>query len=104
LVVLQVCDDGVGFDPAAPPVDGERHGLGLLGMRERMRMIGGQLTIRSVPGEGTTVVAQAPVVPLSPPAAATSLMRTASVAPPAQGAELQAQPVQPVSAEGTTGR
>jgi two-component system sensor histidine kinase UhpB len=103
-IVLQVCDDGVGFDPSAPQADGERHGLGLLGMRERMRMIGGQLTIRSAPGEGTTVVAQAPVVPLSPPAAATSLVRTAPLAPSAQTTEPQAQPVQPVPADGTRGR
>jgi signal transduction histidine kinase len=103
LVVLQVCDDGVGFDPSAPPVDGERHGLGLLGMRERMRMIGGELTIRSAPGEGTTVIAKAPVVPLASPAAAASLVRAAPLAPPAQAAESKVQPVQPVPVEGTRG-
>lgn len=60
-IVLQVCDDGVGFDPSAPPEDADRHGLGLLGMRERMRMIGGELAIISSPGRGTQIRAQAPL-------------------------------------------
>jgi two-component system sensor histidine kinase UhpB len=60
-IVLQICDDGVGFDPSAPPEDADRHGLGLLGMRERMRMIGGELAINSGPGRGTQIRAQAPL-------------------------------------------
>jgi signal transduction histidine kinase len=49
-VVLEVTDDGQGFgEPAAPA------GLGLSSMRERARAVGGTLTIRSVPGQGTTV-------------------------------------------------
>lgn len=68
-VTLQICDDGVGFDPNAPAADNghgdaRRHGLGLLGMRERMRMIGGELAIHSAPGAGTRIVAHAPLTRL----------------------------------------
>jgi signal transduction histidine kinase len=54
-VRLRIHDDGVGFDPfAARGLAGEGH-FGLLGMRERVEMVGGQLVVDSVPGEGTTV-------------------------------------------------
>ncbi len=55
-VVLEVEDDGAGFDPHQASSRGS--GLGLAGMRERMGLIGGTLTIRSAPGQGTTVVAR----------------------------------------------
>jgi len=48
--VLEVRDDGSGFDTGAP-----RTGFGLLGMSERARMLGGQLTVSSAPGQGTTI-------------------------------------------------
>jgi signal transduction histidine kinase len=51
-VVLEVTDDGQGFDPAETHDTG---GLGLISMQERADKIGGQLTIRSAPGEGTRV-------------------------------------------------
>jgi len=35
--------------------------LGLLGMRERLQMIGGKFSIKSVPDHGTTVTARIPV-------------------------------------------
>jgi signal transduction histidine kinase len=54
-VRLRIHDDGVGFDPVATRgLAGEGH-FGLVGMRERVEMIGGQLLVDSVPGEGTTV-------------------------------------------------
>jgi two-component system, NarL family, sensor histidine kinase UhpB len=59
-IVLEILDDGDGFDPAAP-YDPGAHGLGLLGMRERMRMIGGELLIESTPGKGTRIVARTPM-------------------------------------------
>ena len=37
-------------------------GFGLLGMRERLALVDGELAIRSAPGEGTTVTARIPVV------------------------------------------
>lgn len=45
-----VRDDGAGFDPAAAA---SGHGLGLAGMRERLRSAGGDLVIHSAPGQGT---------------------------------------------------
>ena len=59
-VVLEVTDDGAGFD-AAQPRSGKPHGLGLLGMRERLALVGGELAITSALGKGTRIVA---VVPL----------------------------------------
>ncbi|GAB3942901.1 hypothetical protein GCM10029976_064700 [Kribbella albertanoniae] len=57
-VRVEVTDDGVGFDVAAAR-RGNRHGLA--GMRERVRIEGGTLDIRSTPGAGTTVDAWMPV-------------------------------------------
>jgi signal transduction histidine kinase len=52
-VVLEVRDDGVGFDPDAPEVRSRR--LGLTSMEERAQRLGGALSVRSTPGAGTTV-------------------------------------------------
>ena len=49
-VALEVADDGRGF-----AFDEAERGLGIAGMRERALLIGGELTIESRPGEGTTV-------------------------------------------------
>lgn len=54
-VRLTVRDDGRGFDPRAVPVE-EGH-YGLVTMRERVDMVGGDLRIRSAPGDGTEIVA-----------------------------------------------
>jgi signal transduction histidine kinase len=62
--VVVVEDDGVGFDAESVTVPAREGGqLGLLGMRERVALVGGTLTIESTPGRGTTVIAR---VPLSP--------------------------------------
>ncbi|GAB4523224.1 MAG: sensor histidine kinase [Anaerolineae bacterium] len=53
---LDVVDDGVGFD-ASVSMNGH---YGLIGMRERMARLGGQLAVESAPGEGTTLSAQLP--------------------------------------------
>lgn len=61
---MEITDDGKGFDTTA-----QRKTLGLLGMKERAIMIGGDLNIRSTPGRGTTVVITVPVPapqPLTP--------------------------------------
>ena len=47
-------DAGRGFDEAVQPSDG----LGLASMRERLRLIGGEVMIKSSPGRGTTVDAR----------------------------------------------
>ena len=57
-VHLRINDDGVGFAPAAVArLLGEGH-FGLVGMRERVEMVGGQLSIDSAPGKGTTVAVE----------------------------------------------
>lgn len=50
--VLEVADDGTGFDASDTEPQG---GLGLASMRARAHSIGGELTIDAVPGRGTTV-------------------------------------------------
>ena len=57
-VVAVVEDDGQGFDPAAASQATGR--LGLLGMRERVELVEGHLTVESAPGGGTTVIARIP--------------------------------------------
>jgi signal transduction histidine kinase len=52
-LLLEVADDGVGFDPDAAGAR-SRH-LGLTSMEERAKRLGGALEIRSAPGAGTTV-------------------------------------------------
>ncbi|CAM5663769.1 sensor histidine kinase [Streptomyces tanashiensis] len=61
-VVLDIADDGRGFDPVERP--GGVRGHGLPAMRARVQQLGGALTIESAPGEGTVLTA---VIPLSPP-------------------------------------
>lgn len=60
-VRLEVRDDGVGFDVAASLTDPARRRLGLLGMRERVALVGGTLCIDSRPGGGAVVRADIPV-------------------------------------------
>jgi signal transduction histidine kinase len=47
---LWVCDDGHGFDPT-----GKTSGIGLIGMRERMRAVQGDFQIISAPDAGTEI-------------------------------------------------
>ncbi|MDP2949813.1 MAG: GAF domain-containing sensor histidine kinase, partial [Chloroflexota bacterium] len=53
-------DDGRGFDPGKIGRAGEEH-LGIVGMQERARSLGGQCTIHSRPGEGTHVHIRIPL-------------------------------------------
>ena len=60
-ICMKIIDDGKGF-----PADHVLHArkakrLGLLGMRERLEMVGGNFTVASAPGKGTTIVAQLPL-------------------------------------------
>ena len=55
-VCLSIKDDGIGFDPATA---GQRGGMGLCSMAERVERIRGKLEITSAPGSGTTVSVQA---------------------------------------------
>jgi signal transduction histidine kinase len=66
-VELTVTDDGCGFDPRGLGTDR----LGLAGISERVRLLGGAVEIETTPGEGTTVRATLPQWKPSTPAAAT---------------------------------
>jgi PAS domain S-box-containing protein len=55
---LDVADEGVGFDPEAA-VSG--HGLGLIGMRERLSLVDGKCLIESQPSTGTRIRARVPL-------------------------------------------
>jgi PAS domain S-box-containing protein len=57
-VVLRVCDDGVGFDPTAPR---KPNSLGLAGLRERSRLLKGDVLVDSEPGRGTRIEIRIPV-------------------------------------------
>jgi signal transduction histidine kinase len=56
-VVLEITDDGIGFDPEAGLEDA---GLGMDGMYERAAEIGGQLTVESELGEGSKIRVEVP--------------------------------------------
>ena len=62
-VVAVVEDDGRGFDAESGASAGAARRLGVLGMRERMARVGGELTIDSGLGRGTTVIAHVPLGP-----------------------------------------
>ncbi|MGE8497671.1 MAG: PAS domain-containing sensor histidine kinase [Pseudomonas sp.] len=57
MLCLSIVDDGRGFRPEAVGV----HSFGLVGMRERVLMLGGSLLIDSRPGEGTTLTVTVPL-------------------------------------------
>ena len=52
---MSVTDDGIGLDPAR-----RRDGLGLRGIDERVKELGGVMTIAGAPGEGTTLAIRLP--------------------------------------------
>ena len=56
--IAVVEDNGVGFDPEAAAESGR---LGLIGMHERVALVGGRLEIESGPGAGTTLIVQIPL-------------------------------------------
>jgi len=62
-VRLRIQDDGVGFDTTEHPVmsAGDRHRLGLQGMRERAALLGGSVAVEAAPGAGTVITAEFPV-------------------------------------------
>lgn len=57
-IIMIITDDGVGFEPAACPPSGK--GIGLIGIKERVQMIGGKFEIESSVGSGTTLYIKAP--------------------------------------------
>ena len=75
-ISIEIEDDGDGFDPgsvptpgrlsarrdgtAGQPVDGKR-GLGLMGMRERVDLLGGTIDIDAAPGQGVRIAVTVPL-------------------------------------------
>jgi PAS domain S-box-containing protein len=58
-VLIEVADDGQGFDPAQPPGEGQHFGQRI--MRERAREIGGTIEVQSTVGQGTRVMLRVPL-------------------------------------------
>ncbi|MGB8442623.1 MAG: PAS domain S-box protein, partial [Candidatus Acidiferrales bacterium] len=54
---LRIVDAGFGFDPE---LRNEDAGLGLVSMRERLRLVGGRLSVQSAPMRGTEILAEVP--------------------------------------------
>jgi two-component system sensor histidine kinase DegS len=68
VVTLSIRDDGSGFDLGAAS-----DGFGLLGIRERVELLNGELTVESEPGKGTVVRTRLPVQRRSQERAATAI-------------------------------
>ncbi len=58
-LTLEICDDGSGFDPSQVQDEESRH-YGLIGMRERVKSVGGRIHLSSAIGKGTKVRIQMP--------------------------------------------
>ena len=60
---LTVKDNGNGFTPPQDMGDLPRSGkLGLMGMKERVWLLGGKIRVNSVPGRGTTLLVHIPIL------------------------------------------
>jgi signal transduction histidine kinase len=57
-IVLRVSDTGLGFDADSPVI---KRGLGLVSMRERLRLVGGTISVESRPSQGTHVTGSVPL-------------------------------------------
>ena len=64
-VSLMVEDDGIGFEPNAVAPSSSEGGFGLVGIRERVGLVKGNLVVESSPGEGTSLRVTVPLAPLS---------------------------------------
>jgi signal transduction histidine kinase len=65
-VTIEIEDDGVGFEPQqVGSTPGSLRGVGLLGMRERIEILGGSMQLDSEPGGGTRVVMSVPAAVLT---------------------------------------
>jgi two-component system sensor histidine kinase UhpB len=61
-VCVCVQDDGIGFDPVGLGLTPDNpRGLGLLGMQERLELLGGDLEVYSTPGSGTRLNIRVPL-------------------------------------------
>ncbi|MGB8479610.1 MAG: sensor histidine kinase [Acidobacteriaceae bacterium] len=65
---MKIKDDGKSFQVERVLNSKGSQRLGLLGMRERVEMVGGTFSIESAPGKGTTIKVEIPFTKVSPPA------------------------------------
>jgi signal transduction histidine kinase len=59
-ICMKIKDDGKSFEVERMMRSRGRKHLGLLGMRERLEMVGGHFDVESAPGKGTTITARIP--------------------------------------------
>ena len=64
-VLMRITDNGKSFDVNRTMHTGKGERMGLLGMRERVEMVGGAFSVESAPGKGTIVQAQIPLAPVT---------------------------------------
>jgi PAS domain S-box-containing protein len=60
-VCLEIKDDGIGLSGESGALAKQHKHLGLLGMKERVEMVGGSFSLHSVPGRGTAIRAEIPL-------------------------------------------
>jgi signal transduction histidine kinase len=61
-IVLQIADNGKGFDPQASKIsDHQSNGFGLRGMQERVAILGGAFEVATAPSRGTTITVRVPI-------------------------------------------
>jgi signal transduction histidine kinase len=77
-ICMKIKDDGKSFEvQRVLHANGNKH-LGLIGMRERLEMVGGRFDVESAPDKGTTITAQ---IPLGKLRGGESLMESAETKP-----------------------
>ena len=59
-LLVTIEDDGIGFEPDAPRPVGAMRGIGLVGIRERVTQLRGELRLESAPGKGTRLTVEVP--------------------------------------------
>jgi signal transduction histidine kinase len=65
-VVIDIEDDGKGFDPAAASRPEGRRPWGIMGIAERAEILGGKARVESAPGKGTRVTVRIPLPSAAP--------------------------------------
>jgi signal transduction histidine kinase len=65
-ICMKIKDNGKGFETERVLYSKKNKRLGLLGMRERLDMVGGEFRITSVPGRGTSILAKIPLIERRP--------------------------------------
>jgi two-component system sensor histidine kinase DegS len=64
-VTMTIKDDGKGFAMGRLSQAKQYKRLGMIGMRERLEMVGGSFSVRSTPGKGTIIQARIPLAQMS---------------------------------------